>query len=139
MKPFAVVASCVMMMCVGWVFTLTTNAHGNHLKYNHGRFHHELLKSVSLAAKVDPEVKDGQASSQFVVETSEDPLGATKAKLDGSGRQVTVSSLVIRALADQKLLIEARLADLERWNEADQQHFAIWFGTVDPQAREFIY
>ena len=62
-----------------------------------------------------------------------------KANVVASGRRVTVSSLVSRALQDQARLLLTRKADLERWNEADQAHFARWFGTTSEAARETIY
>jgi len=52
---------------------------------------------------------------------------------------VTVSSLVAQALADQQRILLERKAELERWTQADQAFFKLWFGTNGHDARLLIY
>ena len=94
----------------------------------------------SAPAKLAAEFANGQtcaSATQGIVGAASAPTA--ESKLDVAGKRVTVSSLVGRALTDQKQLLLDRQADLERWDAAAQAHFAKWFGTTRPEARELIY
>ena len=72
-------------------------------------------------------------------EAGDEATETETAKVDVRGKQVTVSSLVQRALNDQRNLLTARQQELERWNRADQARFAQWFGTTADEARQLVY
>jgi hypothetical protein len=91
------------------------------------------------SAKLCAAAASGKTCEQFADSSSADSGPAVSAKESDAGKRVTVSSLVSRALTDQKQLLLARQNDLERWSRADQAHFAKWFGTTSPDAREMIY
>jgi hypothetical protein len=90
-------------------------------------------------AKLTEEAAEGKTCSQYADAADTASVPAESAKVDSAGKRVTVSSLVDRALVDQMRLLVARQDDLERWSRADQAHFAKWFGTNHPDARELIY
>jgi len=61
---------------------------------------------------------------------------------DGTGplfRRVTVSSLVQRALEDQRVMLRTKASELKRWNTNDQAAFAKWFGVSSEEARQQIH
>ena len=96
------------------------------------------LDSVE-SAKLATDFADGKTCNQYADTDRTDSGTVESAKTQPTGKQITVSSLVSLALADQRQLLLARQADLERWNEADQKHFRKWFGTTSDEAREQIY
>jgi hypothetical protein len=58
---------------------------------------------------------------------------------DAEFRRVSVSSLVRRALEDQREMLEAKQVELRRWSPRDRATFAKWFGTTSPEARKLIH
>jgi hypothetical protein len=90
-------------------------------------------------AKLIAELAHGQTCADVAELPSEDIAPEAEPKLNAAGKRVTVSSLIERALVDQRRLLMARKAELERWNRADQAHFATWFGTLHPEARKLVY
>lgn len=91
------------------------------------------------SAKLAAEFADGKTCTQYADGDSPDSGPVESAKTDGTGKQITVSSLVSLALTHQRQLLLARQDDLERWDQADQNHFRKWFGTASAEAREQIY
>jgi peptidyl-Lys metalloendopeptidase len=97
-------------------------------------------RGVSLeSAKLAAETTAGRTCEQFANVADTESVTAVSAKVDSAGKRITVSSLVGQALTDQLRLLLARKNDLERWSRADQAHFAKWFGTTSPTARQTIY
>jgi len=54
------------------------------------------------------------------------------------GRHETVESILNQALAVQRQQLLAKKAALSRWNSADRQLFALWFGSASPANRDRI-
>lgn len=50
----------------------------------------------------------------------------------------TVERFLTKVLADQRQLLQAKQAALKRWDSRDRVHFATWFGTTSPAARQTI-
>ncbi|TCJ20407.1 hypothetical protein EZJ19_00490 [Parasulfuritortus cantonensis] len=55
-----------------------------------------------------------------------------------SGWDATQKAAIEQALKDQKTMLEARKAELERWNEADKKKFKDCFGSDSDAARDKV-
>lgn len=96
------------------------------------------LTGDPVTPKLRPEMARGQRCGSLNQGSDSSPMPTAIENSRTDAKRITVSSLVSRALTDQKELLEARQAELDRWNSADQAHFFKWFGSRSLEAREVI-
>ena len=90
-------------------------------------------KVAAWASSADCSAPEEDSSSALAGETRSEGKGKA-----GQSRQVAASTLVEKALQDQRAMLAIKVEELNRWDSNDQRKFARWFGTASEDARSLI-